>query len=117
MPEYTSRVYQVGNRWEYQVLQDGAVSIHQDYHPDDPGHFAMSQASATAWAAEAIAQCVYNDAQQVFLASLLTAEDAARSNDADKLAAAKAASFAAQAAALTAQAALTAANATAVATV
>ncbi len=53
---YTIRVYQVEGGWEYDILSDGVVIIHQDFDPDAPGQEAMTQERANEAAAIVLAR-------------------------------------------------------------
>lgn len=54
MKTYTSNVFAAGGRFEYEILQDGVRSIHQDYDPDQPGQTSMDEATATTKAAAVV---------------------------------------------------------------
>ena len=53
---YTSNVYEVDGRWEYDILSEGTVIIHQDCDPDLPGQEPMTQERAGEAAAVVLAR-------------------------------------------------------------
>lgn len=53
---YTSDVYEVSGRWEYDILSGGMVIIHQDFDPDAPGQEVMTQERANEAAAIVLAR-------------------------------------------------------------
>ena len=54
--EYTSNIYEVDGRWEYDILAEGSVIIHQDFDPDLPGQEPMTQERAGEAAAIVLAR-------------------------------------------------------------
>jgi hypothetical protein len=60
---YGKRVYRVGDRWEYEILQNGSVGIHQDFHPDASGFVPMDDATANACADVVLKRLRTADAQ------------------------------------------------------
>ena len=53
---YASSVYEVDGRWEYDILAEGSVIIHQDFDPDLPGQEPMTQERAGEAAAIVLAR-------------------------------------------------------------
>ena len=54
MTTYTANVYAADGGFEYDILQDGVRSIHQDFDPNMPGFVPMDQATATSRAAAVV---------------------------------------------------------------
>ena len=53
---YTLNVYEVEGRWEYDIVSEGAIVIHQDFDPDLPGQEPMTQERAGEAAAVVLAR-------------------------------------------------------------